>query len=560
MAGRGSRAGKRKNGDMDGIDVIASILQAEGTEYLFCFPDNLLIEAVARLGIRPMVARSESGAVSMADGYSRTTNGLKPAVVAVQYGPGIENSFGAVAQAFSDSTPILILSGHISGGRLGQPPTFDPVVNFREITKWAVRINGPERIGELMRRAFLYLRTGRPGPVLLDVPTETAEAPNLKDPSSTYIPRVKARPAPDPADVAGAIDALATAELPLIQAGQGVLYAQASPELVEFAELLNAPVMTTLPGKSAFPEDHPLSVGSGGKTGLRTVAHYLQKSDLIFGVGASLTNTVFAAPIPPGKTGVQATIDERDLTKDYPLHHALLGDAKLVLEELLRQARAAAAPLGAKRSGIADEIAAMKTDVDHEWRRHLESDEVPMSPYRVIQEMIDAFDLRQTIITHDSGLPRDQLAPFWPALVPRSYLGWGKSTHLGHGLGLALGAKVADPAKTVINVMGDSAIGMAGMELETGARLRIPIITVVLNNGGMSFYERRYPVATRDHGLKYLHGDYAALASALGVHGERVTAPSEIPAAIERAVVANRQGQPALLEMMTKEEDALANW
>lgn len=496
----------------------------------------------------------------MADGYSRATNGLKPAVVAVQYGPGIENSFGAVSQAYSDSTPMLVLCGHISAGRIGQPPTFDPVASFREITKWAVRISGPERIEEVLRRAFLYLRTGRPGPVLLDVPSETAEAADVQDVRSTYIPGVRTRPAPDPADVGRVVDALAAAELPLIHAGQGVLYAQASTELVEFAELLNAPVMTTLPGKSAFPEDHPLSLGSGGKTGLRSVARYLHSSDLIFGIGASLTSTVFAAPIPPGKTGIQATVDERDLTKDYPLSHALLGDAKLVLAELLGQARGAAAPLGAKRAGIREEIRAMKAEIGHEWRVHLESDEVPMSPYRVIQEMIDAFDPRQTIITHDSGLPRDQLAPFWPALVPRSYLGWGKSTHLGHGLGLALGAKLADPGKTVVNVMGDSAIGMAGMELETGARLRIPIITVVLNNGGMSFYERRYPVATRDHGLKYLHGDYAALASALGVHGERVTMPGDIPAAIDRALAANGEGQPALLEMMTKEEDALANW
>lgn len=545
---------------MEGIDVIASILQAEGTEYLFCFPDNLLIEAAARRGIRPMVARSESGAVSMADGYSRATNGAKPAVVAVQYGPGIENSFGAVAQAYSDSSPILILCGHISAGRIGQPPTFDSVASFREITKWAVRISGPERIEELLRRAFLYLRTGRPGPVLLDVPAETAHAADLEAPGSTYIAGVRTRPAPDPADVARVVDALGAAELPLIQAGQGVLYAEASSELVEFAELINVPVMTTLPGKSAFPEDHPLFVGAGGKTGLRTVAHYLEKSDLIFGIGASLTSTVFAAPIPRGKTGIQATIDERDLTKDYPLSHALLGDAKLVLQELLRQARADIGPLAGKRAGIREEIRAMRSEVDHEWRVHLESEEVPMSPYRVIKEMIDAFDPRQTMITHDSGLPRDQLAPFWPALVPRSYLGWGKSTHLGHGLGLALGAKVADPSKTVVNVMGDSAIGMAGMELETGARLRIPIITVVLNNGGMSFYERRYPVATREHGLKYLHGDYAALASALGVQGERVTTPNDIRPAIERALAANDDGRPALLEMMTKEEDALANW
>lgn len=545
---------------MDGIDVIASILRAEGTECLFCFPDNMLIEAAARLGIRPLVARSERAAVSMADGFARMTDGRRPAVVAVQYGPGIENSFGAVAQAYSDSSPVLILSGHISADRLGQPPTFDPVANFREITKWTARITSPERIEELLRRAFVYLRTGRPGPVVIDVPTEVAVATGLADPGQTYVSNVAARSAPDPDSVGAAVRTLSAARLPVIHAGQGVLYAQASKELIDFAELVNAPVMTTLTGKSAFPEDHPLSLGAGGKTGLRLISHYLERSDLIFGIGSSLTRTLFAAPLPRGKIGIQATIDERDLAKDYPIQHALLGDAKLTLSALSEQWRSIDRPLGTAREGLVDEIAALRAEIDREWRPHLESPEVPMSPYRVIAELRTALDPRQTVMTHDSGLPRDQLAPFWPALTPRSYLGWGKSTHLGYGLGLALGAKIADPAKTVVNVMGDSAIGMAGMELETGARLRVPIITVVLNNGGMSFYERRYPVATERHGLKYLHGDYAALAQALGVHGERVTDPSAIPAAIERAVSATRAGQPALLEMMTKEEDALAEW
>ncbi len=545
---------------MKGVDAIAAVLEAEGTECLFCFPDNSLIEAAAKLGIRPLVARSERGAVAMADGYARVGNGQKPAVVAVQYGPGIENSFGAVAQAYSDSSPVLILCGHISADRLGQPPTFDSVASFREITKWVVRINAPGRIEDVLRRAFLYLRTGRPGPVVIDVPLEVATSEDVADPRSTYIPGVKTRPAPDPADVGRVLEALSQAELPLLHVGQGVLYAGASERLVEFAELLNAPVMTTLTGKSAFPEDHPLSLGAGGKTGKRILAHFLDKSDLIFGIGSSLTKTVFGAPIPPGKVGVQATIDERDLTKDYPISHALLGDASLVLDELVRQAHTAGPSLSKRRASLAEEISSLKTSIDEEWRPHFDSDEVPMSPYRVIRELIDALDPRETIITHDSGLPRDQLAPFWPALVPRSYLGWGKSTHLGYGLSLALGAKVASPDKTVVNVMGDSAIGMAGMELETGARLGLPIITVVFNNGGMSFYERGYPVATREFGLKYLHGDYAELARALGVAGERVSSPDDIPAAIERAVASTRDGSPALLEMITKEEDALATW
>jgi thiamine pyrophosphate-dependent acetolactate synthase large subunit-like protein len=163
-------------------------------------------------------------------------------------------------------------------------------------------------------------------------------------------------------------------------------------------------------------------------------------------------------------------------------------------------------------------------------------------------------DPSETIITHDSGYPRNQLVPFWPALKPRSYLGWGKSTQLGYGLGLALGAKIAAPDKTVINIMGDAAFGMAGLDIETAARSGLGIITIVLNNGVMTHYYDHFPTATKHWKSNELGGNYAETAMSLGAHGERVTSPDRIVPALKKAMEVANSGQPALLEMISKEE------
>ena len=169
-------------------------------------------------------------------------------------------------------------------------------------------------------------------------------------------------------------------------------------------------------------------------------------------------------------------------------------------------------------------------------------------------------DLETTTVTHDSGHPRDQLIPFWEPTVPRGYLGWGNSTQLAYSLGLVLGAKLATPERTLINFMGDAAIGMAGMGIETGVRLNIPILTIVLNNQVLSGYPARYQAAVEQYGFTELYGNYATVAEALGAHGERVDQPSEIVPAIKRALAELGNGRPALVEFMTKEENSLSRY
>lgn len=539
---------------MRGVDAVARILQIEGVEHLFSYPANSLIDAAAAIGIRPVVARTEKTLINMADGYTRVTNRERLGVCAVQEGPGIENAFGAIAQAFADSIPVLLLPGGPDQRRLGLPTTFDPIPSYQHVTKWACRVNAVDRVPGLLRRAFALLRTGQPGPVLLEIPRDVAGA-EIGGDSVAYAPARGYRPAGDPQDVAEAAHLLLAARDPILHVGHGVLWAQAWDELRELAELLQAPVMTTMAAKSAFPEDHPLALGTGAHTISDMAAHFLKKADLVFGIGCSFSRGSFSAPIPPGKKLVQVTIDERDLDKAYPVDHAILGDAKLVLQQLLTEIRG---QLGStnrpSREDVVAENRAVKEAYLREWWPRLTSEEVPINPYRVVWDLMQTVDRQETIVTHDSGNPRDQMLTFFEAVAPRGYIGWGKSTQLGTGLGIALGAKLAKPEKLVVNVMGDLAFGTAGLEVETAVRERLPILTIILNNSCMGGYGHHMPEASGRFGANRLSGNYSEVAAGLGAHAERVEQPGEVVAAIRRGIAATREGRPAVLEMVTKEE------
>jgi thiamine pyrophosphate-dependent acetolactate synthase large subunit-like protein len=543
---------------MKAAAAIADILKAEGTEYLFCFPVNALIDECARAGIRPIVARTERTLVNMADGYSRTSNGRRIGVAAVQHGPGAENAYAGVAQAFADGSPVLFLPGGNAATRVDLSPNFDAPQSYRTVTKWSARVNAASRIPAFMRRAFTLLRSGRPAPVLVEVPVDIAAA---EVEPFDYSPVKPLLAGPDPMSIREAVRILRGARRPLLHVGQGVLWAEAWDELREFTRLLQAPVMTTLPGKSAFPENHPLSVGTGGYSGTAMAGQFLKRADVLFGIGCSFTSTIFGAPIPPGKVIIHATNNEADVNKDVVAHLALLGDAKLVLGQLVEEMRRQG---GRSAESPADEIAALKRAWLAEWRPLLTSDEIPLNPYRVLHDLHQLVDRTQTVITHDSGTPRDQLAPFWETLIPRGFLGWGKSTQLGSSLGFALGAKLAAPDKLVIHFLGDTALGMCGMDLETAVRERIPILTVLVNNGLMGGYERHIPYASEKHRSRYLGGDYAKVAEGLGVAVERVTESAEIVPALGRAIAVtgfgsqSEGGRPALVEFITREETRLS--
>ncbi|MEC9366998.1 MAG: thiamine pyrophosphate-requiring protein [Chloroflexota bacterium] len=545
---------------MNGDQLMAKLLKKEGTEWISCFPAQTLIEACSQEGIRPVLCRQERAGVNMADAYSRIHNGNKIGVFTMQHGPGAENAFGGVAQAYADNVPMLLIPGGSTERRVGVHPGFDAIPNYQHITKWAGRINTIERIPEMVSQAFTHLRNGRPGPVLLELPGDVGHAEVPADIEEYQVSRsYKSYAARE--DVRDIVTALLKAKAPVINAGQGTLYAEATEELIEFAELVNVPVMTTLAGKSAYPEDHSLALGTGGNTGTLMVDRFLQNTDFVLGIGTSFAISNFTAPMPPDATKAQITNTAEDINRDYRVEYGAVGDAKLVLQQLIEEAKSQLGEHGrGDVNGVRDKISEIKDEFMKEWGPRLNSDETPMSPYRVFNEMMKAVDPRNAIVTHDSGYPRNQLVPFWPALNPRSYIGWGKSTQLGYGLGLALGAKVAAPDKVVINVMGDAAFGMAGLDIETATRSELGTITVVLNNGVMTHYYDHFPHATENWKSNELGGIYSDTAKSLGAHGERIHNPDEIGPAMKRALEASNSGQPVLLEMITKEEENISNY
>ena len=542
---------------MNGYDVMARVLQAEGVEFLAAFHHQTLIDAAAKIGIRPIICRQERAGVNIADGFSRVSNGRNFGVFTMQQGPGSENAFAGVAQAYADSVPMLHLPGGERLPRLGINPTFDAVTTYTPITKWAARIHRIQDIPTLMRTAITRMRSGNPGPVLLEMPVDVMTQ-DFPEEDFSYYPVQHHLSMASPKDIEGVVGALLDAKEPVIVAGQGILYAQATPELIEFAELTNTPVMTTLAGKSAFPEDHALSLGTGGHSCTPAVSHFLGQMDFGLGVGTSFTRNTFTTPMPDGVVLAQVTNCPEDIGKDYEVAYASVGDAKLVLRQMIEEVKNHLGDEGAPDNrDVVGRLATLQQKFQEDWNPRFNSEEVPISPYRVFQEIKAACGTSNTIITHDSGYPRDQLVPTWNTNTPRGYLGWGKSTQLGYGMGLAIGAKLAAPQKTVVNVMGDAAFGMGGMDLETAVREEIPIITVVLNNGVMTKYDSHMPTATTRYASNALGGNYAQVAEGLGAHAERVETPNDLSSAFQRSLDANREGKPALVEVVTKVEEVV---
>lgn len=536
---------------MDGKTAVAKVLKKEGVDFVTCFPTNPVIEALAIEGIRPIKSRTERVAVGMADGFTRASFGRRNGVCLVQNGPGSENAFAGVAQAFADSVPILFMPGGYSRRSL-ERPNFIATNNYREITKWADMIHFADQVPTLMRRAFTYLRTGRPGPVLLEMPGDVAFE-RFDDEKFKYEPVKGWKAGGDPSDIKRVAKALIKAKNPVIRAGNGVLYAGAWDELREFAELLQIPVFTTMQGKSAFPENHPLSLGAGGRTRPKMVPHFLEKADLVFAIGSSCTREIFTTNIPDGKVIIQSTIDEIDIGKDYPVAEAIVGDARLVLRQLIDEVKGEIGPAGKKdNKDVAKELEAVKEEWLRDWMPKLASDEVPINPYRVIWDLSNTVDKKRTIVTHESGGPRDQALPFYEVTVPGGYIGWGKTTTLGGSLGFAMGAKLANPDKMVVNIMGDASIGMAGFDFETAVREEIPILTILLNNSKFGGYSSMLPTATERYKIDQVGGNYTGVVEALGFHAERIEQPGEIIPALKRAQEVVATGQPAFVEVMTR--------
>jgi len=537
---------------------LARILKAEGVEWVSTFPVCCVNNALGQEGIPMIMMRDERHAVAVADAFSRITGGERIGVCTVMGGinpAGLQIAFGALAQAYEDSSPVLCIADGVPMGATGSM-RFDMRSAFQSVCKWVGHIDQPERVPEIMRRAFTMLRSGRPGPVLVTIPRGVGE---YDEDAAPYVPVKGWRPAPDPADVEAAVQALLAAERPLIYAGEGVHYAGAYAELAALAELLEMPVLTTLKAKSVFPENHPLSVGTRGEM----ANHFLRECDVLLAVGTSLSRGHFRHDVPDAqhKTVIQCTIDESDVNRVFPVDHALIGDARLTLRALAD--RLASEPV-VSRDALRAEIDRARLAFQAKYGPLLESDEVPINPYRVYGDLMKGLDRYNSFVTHDSGNTRDQSSTAYEALIPRGYLGWGNVSTLGYGLAAAVAAKLAYPERQCVNVTGDAGVGYMLGNLEALVRQEIGVTTIHVNNGGFAGYgpgfwgqgHDPYTCEVCEHDV----ADMSRAAAAIGYYAEDVTEPGQILPALARCLEQNEQGRPAYLEIMCSQYPVYGAW
>ncbi|MDE0823698.1 MAG: thiamine pyrophosphate-requiring protein [Dehalococcoidia bacterium] len=541
-------------------EAVARILKLEGVEWISCFPSNNLIESAAMEGIRTVMFRHERGAIMAADGFSRMSDREKFGVVITQGGPGSENSMGGIAQAFGDNIPILYFAGGPALNQYAVRPNFSPVRTYQSVSKYGEVIVQADQVASTMRRAFHNLRNGRPGPVLIEIPSDVANQ-EVDEGSLNYLSPKRAPQSPAASDIKDAVKLLLNAKKPVIWSGMGVLMSKASEELRELAELTEIPVYSTMPGKSSFDDRHPLALGAGSSATSLPARTWVQESDVLFAVGSSMTRTGYGQPIPNGKVIIHNTESIEDLNKDFSVDVGIPGDAKLTLLAMIEEVKSQIGEAGRRdQTAVATEIAKLKAQWMADWTDILNSDETPINTYRVIGELERNLDKENSIVTHDAGAPRDTIMPFYTSTVPHSYIGWGKTTHLGYGIPLMIGAKLANPDKFCLNFMGDGAFGMSGLDIETSVREGAPITTVVLNNGGMATYPGGYPVANELYGTTRMTGDYAKLAEGMGAVGITVTQPGEVANAIKQAMKLNAEGKTVLLDIHTNLEARRSNF
>ena len=546
---------------MNVTEAMVKILKLEGIEWASCFPNNPLIEEMAKQKIRPVAFRHERGGGMAADGYSRMNDRQKFGVFVMQSQAGAENSVGALSQAYADNIPILVLPGAPAVSRLNVRPEFHAVPIYKNVTKQIETIYTIEDVIPVMRRAFNALRNGPPGPVVVETPSDIASKELPEELFSTYSSPQTALTAPSKSNIKEAVKTLLAAKKPVIWAGQGVLFAQATEQLRELAELTEIPVFTSMPGKSAIDERHPLSLGAGSESTTLPARTWVQESDVLFAIGSSLTNTPYGQSIPKGKLIIQNTINPDDINKDQSVEIGLIGDAKLTLEAIIDEVKGQIGEKGRKGStSVHKEIADLKQQWLNEWMPLLTSNEEPINQYRLIWEINQNIDLENSVITHDAGAPREGLVPFFTATAPHSYIGWGKTTHLGFGIPLMIGAKQAFPEKFCMNYMGDGAFGMSGLDIETSVRAQIPITTIVLNNGGMATYPGRFPTARTEYGVSHMLGNYAQIAEGMGATGIVVSKTNEIAGALKKAQQLNKEGKTVLLDIHTNMEGRRSSW
>ncbi len=546
-------------------EAIVRLLEAHGVEYIFGVPGDTtmpLYDALydAPAGIRHILARDERSASFMADVYARLSS--RPGVCEGPSGAGATYILPGVAEAHASSIPVIALTSDtpLKSDHKGVLTELDQEALFAPVTKWRTRIKVPQKTAELLQRAFRIATSGRPGAVQITLPHDVLDQEidsiqfGAQEENKTY-PAFRTRP--DPAMAQRAADLLAEAQRPVMVAGGGAASSQAWEEVTRLAEALTMPVGTSINGKGSIAEDHPLSIGIVGGNGARPYANRLvAAADLVLFVGCktdSVTTLNWTLPSPSdGVTILHIDVDPKEIGNNYPTAVGLVGDAKLALADLLE---ALSATQGERHPNEA-RLAEISTLAGKWWdavRPKMESDSVPIKPQRVMKELAEALP-RDSVIVADAGTGTPFTSAFYksPAgryvIIPRGYGG------LGYALPGVIGAKLARPASTVIGLMGDGSFGMSVGEMETIARLKLPVTILQFNNSCFGwiktlqhlYYDDRYVSVDFSDDT-----DHAAIARGFGLLGVRVEKPSELSPAIREAI---RSGTPTFIDVVTESE------
>ena len=540
---------------MQGAEIFIESLLAEGVDTIFGHPGGAILpinDALYSGRLRHILTRHEQGAVHMAEGYARATG--RPGVVLVTSGPGGTNVVTGLADAFMDSTPIVVFTGQVPTGVIGNDAfqEADIVGMTRSCTKHNYLVRDVKDLARTIKEAFYIAATGRPGPVLVDIPKDVATgSAAFNYPDNVDIRGYKPTTLGHPGQLRRATDMLAAAERPVIYAGGGVIHSEAAAELHELGELTATPVTNTLMGLGGFPGRHDLWLGMLGMHGTYTANMAMDQADLVIAIGARFDDRVTGnlEEFCVGAEFIHIDIDPSSIGKNIPVALPIVGDVKRCLQRLLKELRA----MEGKDwyAAHADWLAQVA-----EWQRDfpLSYEQDPdgeLMPQYVCEQIYEATD-GDAIITTEVGQHQMWAAQFYHFTKPRHFITSGGLGTMGYGFPAAIGAQIAYPDHTVIDIAGDGSFQMNVQELATAVQYDLPVIVAILNNHSLGmvrqwqqfFYEGRYA----DTSLE-VSPDYVKLAEAYGAVGLRATRPDEVRPALEEAI---RLRRPVVLDFVVK--------
>jgi acetolactate synthase-1/2/3 large subunit len=547
-------------------EAIVRLLQAYDVKYIFGVPGDTSMpfyDALydAPLGTRHVLARDERAASFMADVYARLS--YKPGVCEGPSGAGATYLLPGLAEANASSIPVIGLASDtpLSADDKGVLTELDQEALYSPVTKWRTRIEVPERTPEIFARAFRLATSGRPGAVHIALPHDVLDEeiepfqPPVQEESKAF-PAYRTRP--DPVLVERAAALLLKAKRPVLIAGGGAVISQAWDEITQLADSLSMPVGTSINGKGAIAEDSPLSIGVVGGNGARPYANRLvADADLIFYVGCktdSVTTNKWTLPSPTlGMAVIQLDVDPKEIGNNYPTEVGMVADAKLALADLL-EVLPANGTGSAPRQEWSSRVPAMAGQWWAQVQPKMRSDDSPIKPQRVMNELIDALP-RDSVIVSDAGTGTPFTSAYYksPAgrhvVIPRGYGG------LGYALPGVVGAKLARPESTVVGLMGDGSFGMSAGDLETIARLQLPLTIIQFNNACFGwiktlqclYYDRRYVSVDFSSDT-----DHAGIARGFGLEGVRVERAGELGPAIREAI---KSDKPTFIDVVTESEE-----